>query len=190
MGEEKKAGVNRRRFVQGCLSVPALASLPALPNLTAADATDDRATWLRIVTKISTPVLEALSQRKLKEKMPVEAPHGNVADRKQFTYLEAMGRLLCGLAPWIESGATSGEEGTTRARFAEWTRAGLQSATDPASPVSAPRISPGRILSLRPASMRSVVIGASRAFFALPSTGEIFSHVNGAPCCSSIRCAR
>ena len=134
MAEEKKLGVDRRRFVQGCLSVPALAALPAIPSLAQADTTDDRATWLRIVTKISTPVLEALSQRRLKEKMPVEAPHGNVADRRQFTYLEAMGRLLCGLAPWLESRATSGEEATTRARFADWARAGIQSATDPASP--------------------------------------------------------
>lgn len=131
-------GVDRRRFVQGCMSLPALASFADAAGAVAAPASDDRATWLRIVTKVSTPVLQALSERKLKETMPVEAPHGNVADRRQFTHLEAMGRLLCGLAPWLESGLDSGrgagEEGATRARFAEWARTGIQSATDPASP--------------------------------------------------------
>lgn len=124
--------MNRRRFVQSCLSVPAIVSLPAIPNI--AGGSDDRAAWLRIVTKISTPVLQALSQRKLKERMPVEAPHGNVADRRQFTHLEATGRLLCGIAPWLETGPTGGDEGAMRARFAEWARLGMQSATDPASP--------------------------------------------------------
>lgn len=135
MAGEKPSRVNRRKFMQGCLSLPALASLPAIASAApVAAASDDRATWLRIVTKISTPVLEALSERKLKEKMPVEAPHGNIADRRQFTHLEAMGRLLCGLAPWLESGSATAEEGATRARFAEWSRIGIQSATDPASP--------------------------------------------------------
>lgn len=124
--------MNRRRFVQSCLSVPAIVSLPAIPNI--AGGSDDRAAWLRIVTKISTPVLQALSQRKLKERMPVEAPHGNVADRRQFTHLEATGRLLCGIAPWLETGPPGGDEGAMRARFAEWARLGMQSATDPASP--------------------------------------------------------
>ncbi|HLJ76157.1 MAG TPA: DUF2264 domain-containing protein [Acidobacteriaceae bacterium] len=134
MGRTKETGINRRRFVQSCLSLPAMASLPVIPGIAAAEGSDDRAAWLRIVTKISTPVLEALSRRRLKETMPVEAPHGNVADRRQFTHLEAMGRLLCGLAPWLESGPTNGEEGATRARFGEWARIGIQSATDPASP--------------------------------------------------------
>ena len=128
------AGINRRRFVQSCMSLPALASFGNAASAVAASGSDDRASWMRIVTKISTPVLQALNERKLKETMPVEAPHGNVADRRQFTHLEAMGRLLCGLAPWLESGPRAGEEGATRARFAEWARAGIQSATDPASP--------------------------------------------------------
>ena len=66
--------------------------------------------------------------------MPVEVSHNNVEDRKQFTYLEATGRLLSGLAPWLESGAESGAEGSLRNQYCEWARAGIQSATDPVSP--------------------------------------------------------
>jgi hypothetical protein len=133
MGGQRGNGVDRRRFLAGSLSLPALATLQSVPGA-AQTIGNDRETWLRIVEKISTPPLEALSQRKLKEKMPVEAPHGNVADRRQFTYLEAMGRLLCGLAPWFETGPAAGEEGRLRGQFAEWARMGIASATDPASP--------------------------------------------------------
>ena len=84
--------------------------------------------------KTARPVLAALSQRRLKMEMPVEAPHGNAADRRQYTYLEAFGRLLCGIAPWLESGAGEGVEGGLRTQFAEWARMGIDAATDPGSP--------------------------------------------------------
>jgi hypothetical protein len=66
--------------------------------------------------------------------MPVEAPHGNVADRRQFTYLEAMGRLLTGIAPWLESGPQTGSESGLRSQYAEWSRMAIAAGTDPASP--------------------------------------------------------
>lgn len=66
--------------------------------------------------------------------MPVEAPHGNADQRRQFTYLEAMGRLLAGIAPWLESGPETGAEGDLRRRYAEWARMAIQAGTDPASP--------------------------------------------------------
>src|SRR5450755_857335 len=53
---------------------------------------------LGAISTIDSPVLRALSERKLKAEMPVEtAPHANVADRRQYTHLEAMGRLLTGI---------------------------------------------------------------------------------------------
>jgi hypothetical protein len=65
---------------------------------------DDRAYWVQVLTRVAAPVLKALSERRLKIEMPVEAPYGNAADRQQFTYLEATGRLLAGIAPWLETG--------------------------------------------------------------------------------------
>lgn len=87
-----------------------------------------------MMLKIGDPVLTALSEGKLKARMPVEAPHGNEADRRQFTYLEAFGRLLTGMAPWLESGGSEGTEGELRERYASMARAGIGSATNPASP--------------------------------------------------------
>lgn len=94
---------------------------------------DDRAYWIRVLTRIADPVLLALSARKLKATMPVEAPHGNETDRRQYTYLEALGRLLAGLSPWIESGE-GGHEGEMRTHYAELSRQAIAAAVDPSSP--------------------------------------------------------
>ena len=45
-----------------------------------------------------------------------------------------MGRLLTGIAPWLESGPQSGSEGGLRNQYAEWSRMAIAAATDPASP--------------------------------------------------------
>jgi hypothetical protein len=67
--------------------------------------------------------------------MPVEAPQGRDAEPyKQHTYLEAFGRLLTGLAPWLESGSKRGAEGIWREEHATLARKAIQAATDPSSP--------------------------------------------------------
>lgn len=98
------------------------------------DVENQREYWVRVVARVAHPVLHALRDHTLKATMPVEAPHGNAAERKRFTYLEATGRLLAGIAPWLESSPDEGEEGELRRRCAEMARAGLRSATDPKSP--------------------------------------------------------
>ena len=45
-----------------------------------------------------------------------------------------MGRLLSGIAPWLESGPQNGREGALRSQYAEWSRAAIEAGTDPASP--------------------------------------------------------
>jgi hypothetical protein len=87
-----------------------------------------------VLTRIADPVLLALSARKLKLTMPVEAPHGNAADRKHYTYLEALGRLLAGISPWLESGDDVGPEGDLRRRYADLARQAVAAAVDPSSP--------------------------------------------------------
>jgi len=127
--------MDRRRFLQAGATLGALSVFDspsrALPAISGAD---DRSYWVQLLTRVANPVLEALSKRKLKEVMPLEAPCGNVEDRRQFTYLEATGRLLAGIAPWLESGPSGGEEGTLRIQFSELAREAIDAATDPASP--------------------------------------------------------
>jgi hypothetical protein len=64
--------------------------------------------------------------------MPVEEAAG--AARRGVTHLEAFGRLLAGLAPWLELEPDSSDEGRQRGRYAELARRALASAVDPASP--------------------------------------------------------
>ena len=127
--------MNRRKF----LMTGAGASAASLVNLSLhadqeIEEGNDRAYWVDLLTSVSKPVLEALSARRLEERMPVEAPHGNVEDRRKYTYLEALGRLLAGIAPWLESGGEGGNEGALRAHYAELSREAIDAATDPGSP--------------------------------------------------------
>lgn len=91
----------------------------------------DREYWLQTMCKIADPVLRSIANRQLKQKMPIE---GKLPDREQFSHLEAFARLLCGMAPWLEMGPKSGEEGRLRAEYAMLARKGLDAATDPNSP--------------------------------------------------------
>jgi len=67
--------------------------------------------------------------------MPVETrPGGNKADRKSYTHLEALGRTVAGISPWIELGAGDGDEGKRRAELADLARQSIDAGTDPGSP--------------------------------------------------------
>ena len=76
--------LSRRSFV-------AVSAITAATPLVASPLSD-REYWLAVLTRIANPVLTALSQKQLKATMPVETSHNTVADRAQYTYLEALGR--------------------------------------------------------------------------------------------------
>lgn len=97
---------------------------------------EQRDYWTALAARLAEPVLVALANRQLRESMPVESKQGDRdrADRAQSTHLEAMGRLLTGLAPWLELGADDSPESEKRLRFADLARRGLDAATDPQSP--------------------------------------------------------
>lgn len=95
----------------------------------------DREYWIDMANRLATPVLSALAEGRLKQTMPVEtAPDGETGARAKYTHLEALGRLLCGIAPWLELGDDGSAEGILRAHLAQLSRQAIHSATDPASP--------------------------------------------------------
>lgn len=132
----------RRSFLKGAL----LASAPLLAHSAGAQSaenaptghplsTSDRATWIAIVERVSQPVLAAISQQKLRATMPVEADPGLAKARSESTHLEAVGRLLSGLAPWLETEAVEdAEEQKLQDRYREWARLAIAYGTDPHSP--------------------------------------------------------
>ena len=140
-GVESRA--SRRSFLKGALltTAPLLAcaAAEAAPHDTTPQASssgaDDRAKWIAIVERVSQPVLEAISQQKLRATMPVESAPGLEDDRRKSTHLEAVGRLLAGLAPWLEAepGDEAAEE-KLRNRYREWARLAIRYGTDPNSP--------------------------------------------------------
>ena len=127
--------MDRRKFLRTGASLGAMSVMRSSAGAAApAHEQSDREYWVHLLTRISHPVLNALNERKLKLQMPVEAPHGNSEDRRQYTHLEAIGRLLAGIAPWLETGPTAGIEGALRAKYANLAREAIDAATDPGSP--------------------------------------------------------
>ena len=97
----------------------------------APSASPDREFWVRVVRRLADPVLNNLAAETLKARMPVEQTAG--AGREPVTHLEALGRLVAGIAPWLELPADSTAEGALRARYADLTRRAIDRAVDPAS---------------------------------------------------------
>ena len=89
---------------------------------------EERAYLVTTLQKIADPVLNNLSANTLKINMPVES---NGKEREQYTYLEAFGRLVAGMAPWLALGADSTEEGELRAHYISLIQKSLDNATNP-----------------------------------------------------------
>lgn len=98
------------------------------------DGEEAREYYVQKLVQIANPVLEALSKNKLKEKMPVETIENPWGNRSDFACLEAFGRLLSGMAPWLELGSDATKEGKLRKKYIELARKCLHNATDPNSP--------------------------------------------------------
>jgi len=94
---------------------------------------EDRDYWVNTLIKIADPVLSNLSNNTLKKNMPFESLSKDPL-RKQVSYLEALGRTVCGVAPWLELGPDNTEEGKLRAKYIEMTVKGIKNAVDPNSP--------------------------------------------------------
>jgi hypothetical protein len=137
--------MNRRDFLHAGALAAGSAALPhadtthtaplAQTTPAAAVPVETRASWIARLTKIADPVLTHLANGTLKAQMPCEAAAGVEAARRKFTHLEAFGRLLAGMATWLELSATgSADEDRARTRYAELARRALISATTPGSP--------------------------------------------------------
>jgi hypothetical protein len=96
------------------------------------DGRRERQYCVSVLTRIADPVLNALSVNELRKRMPVEAK--DVQRASSSTYLEAFGRLLAGLAPWLELGPDETPEGKLRKKYIDLSIACIKNATNPTSP--------------------------------------------------------
>lgn len=95
-------------------------------------AVGHREYWLGQMLAIAGPVLQNGSRRQLKAAMPVEIRKG--ASQRTSSHLEAVGRLLSGMAPWIELELTDQTEASRQAEIRKLAIETIRSVVDPASP--------------------------------------------------------
>lgn len=91
---------------------------------------ETRRYWLDTMLRIADPVLRALAEDRLRETMPIESKTPR-EDRAQFTYLEAFGRTLVGMAPWLELEGLEGEEAAQQAEYRALVRRCIYHAVTP-----------------------------------------------------------
>lgn len=94
----------------------------------------DREMWVKWLWKISYPVIHNLAEGTLHKNMPVESANGETAGYEDMTHLEAVGRTLAGVAPWLALPDDDTKEGQMRKQMREEVLKGLKNAVDPNSP--------------------------------------------------------
>lgn len=94
---------------------------------------EDRAKWVEWMWKISYPVIHNLAENTLVKNMPIESRSGQTKGYDEVTYLEAVGRTLAGVAPWLALPDDDTDEGKLRKQMREEVLRGLKNAVDPES---------------------------------------------------------
>lgn len=102
------------------------------PSLQAQDTgARDREYAVNALDRISRPVIKSLAEGKLKASIPLGPGEES---RRNWTCLEAFGRTLAGIAPWLALGPDDSQEGRLRAEYIDMCGKALVNATDPESP--------------------------------------------------------
>ena len=126
-----------RRFV--ILAIACLACM-------ALDAKDikqktDREVWVDIMYQMAEPVMKNMAEGRLQQVMDTVGGNKNLElsptwdnRDKKVAYMEAFGRLLAGLAPWLNLPDDDTPESAKRKQLREWTRKAIINAVDPKSP--------------------------------------------------------
>lgn len=89
-----------------------------------------RRQWVEQLHKAAFPVIDALSKRELKKKLPLLPKEA----RRGVAYLEAFGRTLSGIAPWLAAKPEDEWEKSLQEDYVRRIRDGIDACTDPVSP--------------------------------------------------------
>lgn len=94
----------------------------------------DRDYWTSLAYSMAAPVLSNMAEGTLQKNMLVEvSPNWDGRDIK-VTYMEAFGRLMAGIAPWLSLPDDDTPECTQRKQLRQWALASYRNAVDPDSP--------------------------------------------------------
>lgn len=134
--------MERRNFLRWS-SVLGLAGLIPSKNTIANDIKDfenqkgkknDRAYWVALLDKMSSPILSNMSKGELRKNMPMEYSPTWDGRNDQVAYLEAFGRLISGIAPFLELPDDDSAESKVRKRLRLQAQQSIAHAVDPDSP--------------------------------------------------------
>ncbi len=89
---------------------------------------EDRIFWVSTLQKIAYPVLNNLARGSLKKNMPYESKS---SEGQKFSHFEAFARVFNGIAPWLELGADSSDEGKIRKKYIDLTIKSISNAVNP-----------------------------------------------------------
>jgi hypothetical protein len=100
------------------------------------DGAKERAYLIEALTKMADPLFNALSEKKLKEKMSVEKSPEMIRVKRNpsTTHLEGFARLLGGMAPWLELGPDDTKEGKLRRKYIDLALQCVANGVDSTSP--------------------------------------------------------
>jgi len=92
----------------------------------------DRQVWLKEMDKMVRPMMYSLAKDSLKILMPQETSIrvDNKANRVKVQYLEVLGRVLSGIAPWLQLEGGSAEEVALRNQYRQWALQGIKNSLD------------------------------------------------------------
>ncbi len=88
-----------------------------------------REKWIDVMKKIALPVIDSLANEGLNEAFPKDFHE----DRADFRCLEAFGRTMCGIAPWLELKDVQGKERLFQGNMRNLARRAIDKATNPES---------------------------------------------------------
>jgi hypothetical protein len=126
-----------RKLIFLCVTASLLiCSVPLTAQNAKDDGQNERTYLVNAMVKMADPMFQALSRKKLKELMPVEKSPEMIRIKRipSSTHLEAFGRLIGGMAPWLELGPDETPEGKLRKKYIDLAVQCIKNGTDPASP--------------------------------------------------------
>lgn len=135
----------RKRFLvivfllTGCISMNVFAQknkkkTTALEATVETTGAQDREYQSNLLYKIASPVIFNLAGSTLKKNMPIEKAPGYALNAEKVTYLEAVGRTMAGVAPWLALPDDDTKEGKQRKELREALLKGISNAVNPNNP--------------------------------------------------------
>ncbi|MFV0605579.1 MAG: DUF2264 domain-containing protein [Niabella sp.] len=122
------------KYIQFILTVICVIGFSSLSLLAQSPSNNNnnRSEWVSVLDKVVRPVFENMSKNKLREVMPKEISpmSDNPKARVEVQYLEALGRALSGIGPWLNQEGGSAEEIKLRNQYRKWVIASIKNATD------------------------------------------------------------